>query len=260
MILFAIIYILLYTIRILKILLYPFVFFNTIKKDDDSRPDLLTAGFITFKIEGFETEPETEPETQMENFRRMVLDSINTAQDTMQEYDFLDYSYTIKNKTLGTFHRDVTSSQYILRTARPVYTAILYKSSGKLLTVYPKSHISFFHDKPVDIYGDDAAATVVLFNCDLIHAGCNTEGRDLIQYKICHRADIAKLSHLNGIHVEVGANAPTADISSLADVRELSYYMTLFDTIMHPLLQKKYDGVIGYLQSLVAINFYNNIN
>ena len=65
-------------------------------------------------------------------------------QDTLSKlpegYQFMDYVYIIKNNALSTFHRDVTSSK---NTSHPVYTLILYKSEGELLSVCPGSAKTF---------------------------------------------------------------------------------------------------------------------
>jgi len=119
------------------------------------------------------------------------------------DYMFIDYRYEIKGCTLSTFHCDVTSSKYIYKTKHPVYTLIIYKNDGPLLSVCPNSHktVPFVWNKPVIIYGKKN--TGILFNSDLIHAGAinNLEDkRNLIQYKICHKSDLNKLSHLIGIN------------------------------------------------------------
>ena len=49
-------------------------------------------------------------------------------------YVLIDYSYTIRDNALPTFHRDVTSSMRVMRTRFPVYTLILYLSSGTART------------------------------------------------------------------------------------------------------------------------------
>lgn len=50
-------------------------------------------------------------------------------------YIYIDYKYEIKGCTLSTFHRDVTSSQYIFKTKYPVYTHITYNNYGPLLSI-----------------------------------------------------------------------------------------------------------------------------
>ena len=126
-------------------------------------------------------------------------------------YEFLDYSYTIKGCILSTFHRDVTSSQYVFNTLHPVYTYIVYYNNGPLLSLCPGSHntVPLSFSQPVVIYGcKDSLTTEILFNCDVLHAGALSdlnEKRYVIQYKIAHKDDMKKLVHLKGIHkVEEG--------------------------------------------------------
>jgi len=112
-------------------------------------------------------------------------------------YHYIDYRYEIKGCTLSTFHRYVTSSQYIYKTKYPVYTHISYYNSGPLLSICPKSHMTapYLASHPVIIYGKPK----IIFNCDCIHSGTlNNLGneRHAIQYKICHIDDLPKLKHL----------------------------------------------------------------
>ena len=117
-------------------------------------------------------------------------------------YEFLDYIYTIHGCTLSTFHRDVTSSQYVFKTKHPVYTFITYEYDGPALTVCPGSHSTtpMLYSRPVTIN-----ANSVLFNCDVVHAGSlnlEKKPRTAVQYKIAHRDDLEKLKHLDGIRKE----------------------------------------------------------
>jgi hypothetical protein len=117
-------------------------------------------------------------------------------------YVFLDYKYTINGCTLSTFHRDVTSSQYIFKTKHPVYTFITYEYDGPALSVCPGSHLStpILYSRPLTVN-----ANSVLFNCDVVHAGSmniEKKPRKAVQYKIAHKDDIEKLKHLNGIRKE----------------------------------------------------------
>ena len=67
----------------------------------------------------------------------LILMDRPTADQVLEQlpegYKFLNYRYTIEGCTLSTFHRDVTSSQYIFETKHPVYTFITYE--------YPKQDI-----------------------------------------------------------------------------------------------------------------------
>ena len=91
----------------------------------------------------------------------------NTLSKLPSDYEFLDYSYAIKNATLSTFHRDVTSSQSIYNTTHPVYTLILYKYEGCLLSICPGSNFSapFVYSQIVNISGP--AGTCFLFNSEI---------------------------------------------------------------------------------------------
>ena len=125
--------------------------------------------------------------------KREVLDKLPDG------YEFLDYKYSIDGCTLSTFHRDVTSSQYVFKTKYPVYTFITYEYDGAALSVCPGSHktVPLLMSRPVTVN-----AKSVLFNCDVVHAGSlnlEKKPRKAVQYKIAHRDDIEKLKHLNGI-------------------------------------------------------------
>ena len=114
-------------------------------------------------------------------------------------YEFLDYKYTIHGCTLSTFHRDVTSSQYVFKTEHPVYTFITYEYDGPALSVCPGSHatVPMLYSRPVTVN-----ANSVLFNCDVVHAGSlnlEKKPRKAVQYKLAHKDDIEKLKHLKGI-------------------------------------------------------------
>lgn len=124
-----------------------------------------------------------------------------------ENYQFMNYSFTIKGCTLSTFHRDVTSSQYIFNSKHPIYTFIVYKNEGynPLLSVCPESHktVPFTYSKPINIYGQNK--TSILFNCDLLHAGALNNLKNLRyakQYKIIHKDDLEILNKLDNIHTE----------------------------------------------------------
>ena len=86
-------------------------------------------------------------------------------------YIFIDYVYKISNVSLSTFHRDVTSSKYIYNTKYPIYTLILYKYDGDLLSVCPGSNKTypFVWSSIINIHGKSGSA--FLFDSDLLHAG-----------------------------------------------------------------------------------------
>jgi hypothetical protein len=153
------------------------IFTVEIKAGSDYKPNLETDGFILMD--------------------RPIADKV--LEKLPEGYTFLDYRYTIEGCTLSTFHRDVTSSQYIFKTKHPVYTFITYDYDGPALSVCPGSHQTapFLMNRPVIINSNS-----VLFNCDVVHAGSlnlDKKPRRAIQYKIAHRDDLEKLKHLDGI-------------------------------------------------------------
>ena len=133
-----------------------------------------------------------------------------TKEDVLERlppgYQFLDYIYTIDGCTLSTFHRDVTSSQYVFKTKHPVYTFITYEYNGPALSVCPGSHrtVPLLISRPMTVNSNS-----VLFNCDVVHAGSlnpEKKPRKAVQYKIAHRDDVEKLKHLHGVHkIKYGA-------------------------------------------------------
>ena len=174
-------------------------------------------------------------------------------------YNFIDYSYTIKNTALSTFHRDVTSSQNIYHTKYPIYTSIIYKYSGELLSLCPGSYLSypFVNSRIVNISGKEG--TAFLFNSDTLHCGCqnNCERPEIVQYKICHKDDLHLLGHLVGKHVEKEDTCSQSSIS-----RKLSYYFEFpINVIFYPFMvdKKSEDTLIGKLQSYIPVTFYNNV-
>ena len=122
-----------------------------------------------------------------------------------ENYVFLDYKYEIHGCSLSTFHRDVTSSQYVFESRYPVYTYICYFNKGKTLSVCPGSHrtVPFLYSNPRIITSKNVRSSI-LFNCDLIHAGYFDKKRDkyrkVIQYKIIHKNDLDIFKSLSGIN------------------------------------------------------------
>ena len=177
-------------------------------------------------------------------------------------YVFIDYIYKINDGALSSFHRDVTSSKSIYKTTYPVYTLILYKYDGELLSVCPASNKSypFVWSRIVNIEGK--SGTAFLFDCDLLHAGCvnNCKERRVIQYKICHMNDLHKLSHLQGIRNE------KMDVCKISlyniIIRKSSYYFEMpINYIFYPLMIKRENKntIIGKIQSFIPIKYYNNV-
>jgi hypothetical protein len=177
-------------------------------------------------------------------------------------YVFMDYIYKINDGALSTFHRDVTSSKTIYKTNYPVYTLILYKYNGELLSVCPNSNTTnpFVMSRIVNVEGK--AGTCFLFDCDLLHAGCTNycKERHVIQYKLCHKDDIHTLSHLQGIRNEKNDVCSLTLYNSM--MRKLSYYFQLpINTILYPLMIKRENKktIIGKIQSFIPIKYYNNV-
>jgi len=192
-----------------------------------------------------------------ENLKRDILDKLPEG------YIFLDYIYKIENSSLSTFHRDVTSSKHIYRTKYPVYTAILYKYSGELLSFCPGSNFTypFVWSRIRNISGN--YGTVFLFDCDILHAGCDNEcklKREVLQYKICHKDDLDKLKELSGVNiVKIEKECKTSIWNKI--MRKASYYLEMpINTFFYPLMIKRENAnsIIGKIQEFIPISFYNN--
>jgi hypothetical protein len=181
--------------------------------------------------------------------------------EKLPDYVFLDYVYKINNTSLSTFHRDVTSSQKIFNTKHPIYTLILYKYSGELLSLCPGSHHTypFVWSRIVNVTGD--SGTAFLFNSDVLHAGRTNQckERKVIQYKLCHKEDVEKLKNLQGIFIEKTEECKDDVWTSIK--RKISYYLEMpINSIAYPLMIKRENknSFVGKLQSLIPLQFYNN--
>jgi len=182
-----------------------------------------------------------------------------------KDYVLLDYIYQIKGCSLSTFHRDVTSSQYIFKTKYPVYTYITYENSGALLSLCPASHMTtpFLFERPVIIKGHKG--TSILFNCDIIHAGAINEFGDMrhaTQYKLCHIEDLDKLKHLNGINIiKLGKCVKNSEGYEYL-LRKISlFFPFIFNHILTRILKDKpkKDSMIEYILNKFYIgDFYNS--
>jgi hypothetical protein len=193
--------------------------------------------------------------TNISKLKHDILDQLPAG------YQFLDYEYKIYDSTLFTFHRDVTSSKNIFNTDHPVYTMILYKSDGCLLSLCPGSHASypFVFSRIVNIKGDKG--TAFLFDSDLLHAGCvnGCEPREVFQYKICHKDDLPKLKSLQGVRMK--KKQMCTDTVQNRLTRKLSYFFEFpINYFLSPFMMKKYEkgSVMEKVQSIVPITFYNN--
>jgi hypothetical protein len=176
-------------------------------------------------------------------------------------YVFIDYIYKINNVALSTFHRDVTSSQKIYNTKYPVYTLILYKYNGELLSLCPGSNKTypFVWSKIVNVSGK--SGTVFLFDCDVLHAGRlnNCNERKVIQYKICHKEDLLKLESLHGVNNEKTDKCVNNLYGQM--IRKMSYFFEMpINYLAYPFMIKRENdnSFIGYIQSFIPMGYYNN--
>jgi hypothetical protein len=178
-----------------------------------------------------------------------------------KDYIFIDYVYQIKNIALSTFHRDVTSSHYLYKTKYPIYTLILYKYDGYLLSVCPKSNQTypFVWSRIVNLKGK--SGTAVLFDSELLHAGYhnNCKKRELIQYKICHKDDLHLLKHLIGIDVIKNEKCHQSVFTSF--MKKMSYYFEMpINYFLYPIMTKRHKNntITGKIQYFIPISYYNN--
>lgn len=174
-------------------------------------------------------------------------------------YAFLKYEYTILGPALYTYHRDVTSSKSSLRTLHPTYTAIRYEYEGDFLSVSPGSHHEWKYNLPITLKGKNG--TVILFDCDLVHAGLDAPPntcRKAVQYKIAHKDDLHLLFDLQGVQVTHQAHDNHWLLKRVLLV--LSYVLTVpIQVLGRPLLQRQLTGILGRIQSIFPIRFYNNV-
>lgn len=192
-----------------------------------------------------------------DNLKKDILEKLPNG------YLFINYVYKIENSTLSTFHRDVTSSKHIYKTTYPVYTAILYKYSGELLSFCPGSNLTypFVWSRISNISGD--SGSVFVFDSDILHAGCDNNcyiSREVLQYKICHKDDLEKLRSLSGVYIIKTETLCNHSIFNNI-LRKTSYYFEMpINTILYPLMIKREnpDNIIGKLQEYIPISFYNN--
>ena len=177
-------------------------------------------------------------------------------------YIFIDYEYIIKGCTLSTFHRDVTSSQYIFNTKYPVYTYIKYNNDGPHISLCPGSHkiVPFNFNKAKIINGKKNDG--YLFNCDLIHAGAmnnNKEERLVMQYKICHKDDLNKLKHLINIK-KIQKNDCDNNLYYDIILRKLSLlFPYITNHVFTKYLQSKQNNMFQkIINSIYKRDFYNS--
>lgn len=182
-------------------------------------------------------------------------------------YVLLDYKYSIKGCALSTFHRDVTSSQYVYKTKHPTYTYIVYANTGDLLSIAPNSNktVPFLWTRAVIVSGK--SGTGVLFDCDMIHAGAMHQfgmERYAEQYKLCHVEDLSRLTHLSGVNkstsTKCDVNPNVFEYAYVCVLRKMSLMCPYITNHMFTnLLQTRQENIIGKMIDAFFIgDFYNN--
>jgi len=176
-------------------------------------------------------------------------------------YLFIDYVYKINNASLSTFHRDVTSSKYLLKTKHTVYTLILYKYDGELLSLCPGSNKTYPFVWSTILNLNGKSGTAVLFDSELLHAGRTNQckNRRVIQFKLCHKDDLEKLESLQGVSMEKDEVCENTFSSMVR--RRISYFFEMpIHYFAYKFMIKKEDSntVIGSIQSIIPIQYYNN--
>ena len=196
----------------------------------------------------------------------LVLNSRNTLSSVQSSvlsilpegYEFLNYKYTILGPALYTYHRDVTSSKSSFKTRHPTYTAIQYEYEGDFLSVSPGSHREWKLNLPITLSGKKN--TLILFDCDLVHGGIDAPAnvdRKAIQYKIAHKDDIHLLFDVQGITVTQKGTKNNWFLKMILCIG--SYILTVpIQTFCRPLMQRLQTGILGRIQSLFPIYYYNN--
>lgn len=213
---------------------------------DDLRPDIRTLdedGYVVIR----------------NSTKKLALEQLAES----SKYVFIKYKYIIRGCSLSTFHRDVTSSQYIYNTIHPVYTYIEYTNNTEqpLLSVCPGSHKStpFLYSSPLTIRGK--GHTGILFNCDLVHAGAiNPLGtlRYAEQYKVAHIDDLHTLGHLQNIHMEKDGDCDISPYYEYVHRRISWIFSHIANHHFTVYLQTRPDTHIGkMLLSLYGREFYN---
>jgi len=175
-------------------------------------------------------------------------------------YAFLDYSYEIKGCSLSTYHRDVTSSQRVMKCKHPTYTLIVYLYEGNHLSIIPGSHKShpLAFTSARNISGKKY--NCVLFDADCVHAGMpNKVGRrrHVMQYKIAHIDDLDCLKSLHGKHVSKVGDCDGKNKLKSFILRQISYHFSFVVSLFDAPLQMRRTGIIGTLQKATGIDFYN---
>ena len=182
---------------IILIILFIPNYANEINLQDLDKYSIKNNNFTIFNLDNYDIQNQITKNKIIPSIEDKVLKLLP------HDYKFLDYSYEIKNSSLYTFHRDVTSSKNFQNLTNNSYTLIIYFNKGKHLSICPHSEKSiFFIPEPKTIVGN--IGQCILFNSDLAHAAAmdETTKRYCKQYKICHKLDIEKLKHLQNQHIK----------------------------------------------------------
>ena len=81
----------------------------------------------------------------------------------------------------------------------------------------------------------------------------------VIQYKVCHKDDLTKLSNLVGTRVDKKGVCKINSYDRI--VRKMSYFFEFpINYIFYPLMIKRENtnNIVGKIQSYIPIDFYNN--
>lgn len=239
---------------IIIILLIPFYIDESIMKN---------VQIYTLKKNDFTIFNLTKNDTKQQIVNNKITSSIKKEilKKLPDNYHFLDYSYEIKNSSLYTFHRDVTSSKKFQKLKYKSYTLIIYFNKGKHLSICPNSvNSKFLIPKPQTIIGNSGQC--ILFNSDIVHAAAidKTTERYCKQYKICHIDDINKLKHLQNQHIKKEENIRNLTMVDKY-IRILSHkFLPLFDfNIIGKYIERRQKSyIVSFLSKTFNINFFND--
>ena len=197
--------------------------------------------------------------TDATEYRSRVLDRLPAG------YEFLNYEYTIRGTSLSTWHRDVTSGQTYHATTHPTYTVIRYEYDGDFLTVVPMSHATYPFSIGRTQMINGTAGTTVLFNADLLHSGApNRVGAARLarQYKVAHRDDRPRLTHLEGVNLcKDGGGSEMTHLDWAKRLLSWQWAWLLnLPEVAHLSQERQPPGSFGaLLQRAVNLDFFNRI-
>jgi len=201
-----------------------------------------------------------------ENLLRFIQEATGSP-----HYVFQDYIWVIQKSSVHTCHRDNNGDFFNPGQKHPSYTMLVYlEDMDRCLSVIPKSHThvdSYFTNFNGGLHtvlcnqGD-----AILFNANLIHAGCINEKDDhlRIQLKVSHRDDIPKLAYYQNY------NKVLNESNSIPRyIRKLQKHIScMFPGVSNYTQQENISSArgsdngakIGYGQKLFSYLFYGNEN